>query len=86
MTLLADRPRLDRRSPHEHQHGPTGILKWLTSTDHKVIGKSYLITSFVFFCMAGLHGDDHADPARLAGQRPSSASTPTTSCSRCTAA
>ena len=22
---------------HEH-HGQTGILKWLTSTDHKVIG------------------------------------------------
>ena len=24
---------------HE-DHGPTGILKWLTSTDHKVIGLS----------------------------------------------
>ena len=38
----------------EHEHGPTGILKWITSTDHKVIGKSYLITSFFFFCMAGV--------------------------------
>ena len=28
---------------HE-EHGPTGILKWLTSTDHKVIGLSYMIT------------------------------------------
>ena len=39
--------------PHE-EHGPTGILKWVTSTDHKVIGKSYTITSLVFFCLAGL--------------------------------
>jgi cytochrome c oxidase subunit 1 len=55
MTLLAERPAIvgEPREP-EHEHGPTGILKWLTSTDHKVIGKSYLITSFVFFCIAGL--------------------------------
>ena len=54
MTLLADRPRVFEESPEpEHEHGPSGILKWITSTDHKVIGKSYLITSFVFFCMAG---------------------------------
>ncbi len=26
---------------HEEHHGPTGILKWMTSTDHKVIGLSY---------------------------------------------
>ncbi len=39
----------------EHaEHGPTGILKWLTSTDHKVIGMSYMITSLVLFYMAGI--------------------------------
>jgi cytochrome c oxidase subunit 1 len=38
---------------HEH-HGPTGILKWLTSTDHKVIGLSYMITSIVMFYLAGI--------------------------------
>jgi cytochrome c oxidase subunit 1 len=38
---------------HE-EHGPSGFVKWVTSTDHKVIGKSYLITSFAFFCAAGL--------------------------------
>jgi cytochrome c oxidase subunit 1 len=55
MTLVAERPVIigEPREP-EHEHGPTGILKWITSTDHKVIGKSYLITSFVFFCIAGL--------------------------------
>jgi len=40
---------------HEHaEHGPSGILKWLTSTDHKVIGVSYMITSIVLFYIAGL--------------------------------
>jgi cytochrome c oxidase subunit 1 len=37
---------------HEH-HEPTGILKWLTSTDHKVIGMSYTITSLVMFVIGG---------------------------------
>ena len=30
------------------------IVSWLTSTDHKVIGYMYLITSFVFFLLAGV--------------------------------
>jgi cytochrome c oxidase subunit I len=30
------------------------IVSWLTSTDHKVIGYLYLITSFSFFLVAGL--------------------------------
>ena len=32
---------------------PSGIIEWLTSTDHKLIGRSYLITSFLFFCISG---------------------------------
>jgi cytochrome c oxidase subunit 1 len=39
---------------HGHHEGPSGILNWLTSTDHKVIGKSYMITSLVTFFLAGL--------------------------------
>jgi cytochrome c oxidase subunit 1 len=39
---------------HGHHEGPSGILNWLTSTDHKVIGKSYMITSLVTFFVAGL--------------------------------
>ena len=39
---------------HDHHEGPTGLLKWLTSTDHKVIGKSYMITSLVLFFIAGI--------------------------------
>jgi len=30
------------------------VVRWLTATDHKVIGYMYLITSFVFFLLAGL--------------------------------
>jgi cytochrome c oxidase subunit 1 len=30
------------------------LVSWLTTTDHKVIGYLYLITSFVFFLLAGL--------------------------------
>ena len=37
---------------HEH-HGPRGILNWLTSTDHKVIGLSYTITSVIMLVLGG---------------------------------
>ncbi|MAS55945.1 MAG: cytochrome c oxidase subunit I [Nocardioides sp.] len=30
------------------------LVKVLTTTDHKVIGKLYLITSFIMFCLAGV--------------------------------
>ena len=36
-----------------HHDEPTGIVKWLTTTDHKVIGMSYMITSLVVFFIAG---------------------------------
>ena len=47
----------DGHEPHHgghEDHGPTGILKWLTSTDHKVIGLSYMITSIVIFYLSGI--------------------------------
>jgi cytochrome c oxidase subunit 1 len=31
----------------------SGLVKWLTSTDHKVIGLSYLVTSVIMFFLAG---------------------------------
>jgi cytochrome c oxidase subunit 1 len=30
------------------------LVRWMTSTDHKVIGYMYLITSFVYFCLGGV--------------------------------
>jgi cytochrome c oxidase subunit 1 len=54
VTQLIERPPV-HEEPHEpeHEHGPTGFLKWATSTDHKLIGKNYLVTSFIFFLIAG---------------------------------
>ena len=37
------------------QHRPGNIIvRWITSTDHKVIGYLYLITSFFFFGFGGI--------------------------------
>ena len=49
----------------EEHHGPTGLLKWLTSTDHKMIGRSYLITSFLLLLPVRLHGHHHSHESRL---------------------
>ena len=43
----------DDHGAHEHHEGPTGILKWLTTTDHKIIGLSYTITSVIMFVIGG---------------------------------
>jgi cytochrome c oxidase subunit I len=31
-----------------------GLLNWISSTDHKVIGLMYIFTSFGFFCIGGI--------------------------------
>jgi cytochrome c oxidase subunit I len=55
VTQLIERPPVPEEIPGpEHEHGPSGFLKWATSTDHKLIGKNYLVTSFVFFLIAGV--------------------------------
>jgi cytochrome c oxidase subunit 1 len=46
----------DEHHDEEH-HGPTGILKWMTSTDHKVIGLSYTVTSVVMLIIGGLFAE-----------------------------
>jgi cytochrome c oxidase subunit 1 len=53
MTLLADRP-VTHEHEHEHHEGPTGLLKWMTSTDHKLIGMNYMVTSLIMFFLAGI--------------------------------
>ena len=48
---------------HRHASATLGrLVKWLTTTDHKVIGNLYFITSFVFFLFGWRHGA--ADPRR----------------------
>ncbi len=40
-------------SPSVQRKGNT-LVRWVTSTDHKVIGYLYLITSFIYFCLGGV--------------------------------
>src|ERR1700730_10139249 len=47
------RRRLPEAPPRRRQRGSV-VVSWLTTTDHKVIGYLYLITSFVFFLLAGV--------------------------------
>ncbi|GLX01164.1 cytochrome c oxidase subunit I [Microtetraspora sp. NBRC 16547] len=49
MTTQAARP-----SPEARIRTGARIVSWLSTTDHKVIGHLYLITSFVFFLIGGL--------------------------------
>ena len=53
MTTLAppEAPELALEGPEPERR--SGLLEWLTSTDHKVIGKSYIYTAFVMFCVGG---------------------------------
>jgi cytochrome c oxidase subunit 1 len=55
MTLIEDRPTVSSHA-HSAKKNTMGrtIVKWMTTTDHKVIGNLYLITSFIFFMIAGL--------------------------------
>ncbi len=52
MTVLIERP-VESGPPHEPHRRATGILGWVTSTDHKVIGISYMVTAVVFFLVGG---------------------------------
>jgi len=69
---------------HDEHHGATGILKWMTSTDHKVIGLSYTVTSVVMLIIGGLFARSFA-PNWLRPTERSSRSPSTTNCSPCTA-
>jgi cytochrome c oxidase subunit I len=53
VTVL-DAPRAQSPEPaHPHAVPATGILGWLTTTDHKKIGISYMVTAFGFFMFGG---------------------------------
>jgi cytochrome c oxidase subunit I len=58
MTLVDDRRAASDQPEGPHGPGgtvePTGLLRWLTSTDHKTIGISYMVTAFVFFLAGGV--------------------------------
>ena len=50
-TLDADRIRLSQ--PRRLTKGQQ-LVRIITTTDHKMIGKLYLVTSFAFFLVGGL--------------------------------
>jgi cytochrome c oxidase subunit 1 len=55
MTTLDDRPIVESNAPKPRRYSKgQAFVNWVTSTDHKTIGYMYLITSFVFFGLAGL--------------------------------
>jgi cytochrome c oxidase subunit 1 len=55
MSSIANRESLagSRPAAQPMQKGSV-VVRWMTSTDHKIIGYLYLITSFAFFLVAGL--------------------------------
>jgi cytochrome c oxidase subunit I len=54
VTIL-DEPRVTPgAAPVRHPQHPRGLLRWLTSSDHKDIGISYMVTAFFFYLLGGL--------------------------------
>nr|MBA2697845.1 cbb3-type cytochrome c oxidase subunit I [Nocardioidaceae bacterium] len=53
MTATDARTTTIRPQPRRLTKGQL-VVKYLTTTDHKVIGNLYLATSFAFFLLAGL--------------------------------
>ncbi|PKK14481.1 cytochrome c oxidase subunit I [Thermomonospora sp. CIF 1] len=54
MTLTSPAPAPAAAVAQDRTRKGSIIVSWLTSTDHKVIGYMYLITSYVFFLIGGL--------------------------------
>ncbi|HEX5289863.1 MAG TPA: cytochrome ubiquinol oxidase subunit I, partial [Streptosporangiaceae bacterium] len=52
-TIQNPAPALPTTAPAGYRKGSL-LADWLSSTDHKVIGHLYLITSFGFFLVGGL--------------------------------
>ena len=51
MTLLDERPT--EEPPASEHREATGLLAFLTTTDHKRIGIAYMLTAFAFYLVGG---------------------------------
>ncbi|MDZ7914467.1 cytochrome c oxidase subunit I [Rhodococcus sp. NPDC078407] len=54
MTALIPRPEAARPYPMRHEPKGSTLFQLVTTTDHKTIGKMYLVTSFGLFLIGGL--------------------------------
>ncbi|MGW5480722.1 aa3-type cytochrome oxidase subunit I [Streptomyces sp. NPDC004008] len=54
MPQLSERTAAARRRTTAASSLGRALLRWTTTTDHKVIGRLYMVTSFCFFLFAGL--------------------------------
>ena len=46
--------RTTERVAHKRVAPGSTFVKWITTTDHKVIGNLYFITSFIWFLLGGV--------------------------------
>jgi cytochrome c oxidase subunit 1 len=54
VTVVDERPEVAAEPPEpEHPVRATGLLAFVTTTDHKRIGISYMVTAFAFFLIGG---------------------------------
>ncbi len=85
MTDAALDERPSAAAPDSYLRDGHSLWSWLASTDHKRIAILYAITITVFFFIGGSRDRDGSRWSCSARTAVSSATTPTTSCSRCTA-
>ena len=49
-------PAIDRSGIlHDIWASRTGVVSWLSMVNHKVIGRRYIVTGFIFFLLAGIN-------------------------------
>ncbi|MDD9368779.1 MAG: cytochrome c oxidase subunit I [Acidimicrobiales bacterium] len=53
MTTVVDRPEVAEEPPEHGAPRATGLLAFITTTDHKRVGISYMVTAYVFFLIGG---------------------------------